>query len=217
MLVREGDPYTVLTSPPKAYNDDADDAAAVSKSRTEMVGTTVETNSKTFSVTKVDTKKIHLVDENGRELSVTIDDDEDIPKQLRLGLFAKTLDWKRQAIPIRTEEEGVPYWFGKAMGKARQATQWDASKSGGEIDEGWLVIPIQWYELVSGKTGVYYLSKNKHLLNLSHTLLCPNSIELVPDGKKTKPTYTVKADDHDMLLRYIAAEKSAHSSSSKLR
>jgi hypothetical protein len=77
MLVREGDPYTVLTSPPKATHDDADDAPAVSKSRTEMVGTTVETNSKTFSVTKVDTKKVFLVDENGRELSVTIDDDEE--------------------------------------------------------------------------------------------------------------------------------------------
>jgi hypothetical protein len=54
-------------------------------------------------VTKVDTKKIFLTAEDGRELSVTIDDDEDIPKQLRLGLFAKTLDWKRQAIPKRTE------------------------------------------------------------------------------------------------------------------
>ena len=149
-------------------------------------------------------------------MSVTIDDDEDIPKQLRLNLFAKTFDWKRQAIPVRTEEEGVPYWVGKAMGKARQATAWDASQSGGEIDEGWLVIPIQWYELVQGKTGVYYLSKNKHLLNLHHILFCPNSIELVPT-KKTKPNFTVKADDHDMLLRYIAAEKSAQSSSSKQR
>jgi hypothetical protein len=70
--------------------------------------------------------------------------------------------------------------------------------------------------LVQGQTGVYYLSKNKHLLNLHHILFCPNSIELVPT-KKTKPNFTVKADDHDMLLRYIAAEKVAHSSSSKLR
>jgi hypothetical protein len=218
MLVRDGEPYTVLTSPPKATNDDDDDdKPPVSTARTAMVGQTYELNSKRFSVVKVDTKKIHLVDENGKEFNIIVDDDDDAPKQLRLTLFAKTFDWKRHAIPIRTHEEGEPYFLGKALGKARHATAWDSSKSGGEIDEGWLVIPIQWYELVSGKTGVYYLSKNKHLLNLSHTLLCPNSIELVPDGKKTKPTYTVKADDHDMLLRYIAAEKSAHSSSSKLR
>ena len=172
----------------------------------EMVGSTLELNSKKYSVTKVDSKKIFLTAEDGRELSVTVDDDEDAPKQLRVGLFAKTLDWKRQAIPIRTEEEGVPYWLGKAMGKARQATAWDASKSGGEIDEGWLVIPIQWYELVSGKTDVYHLTKNKHLLNLHHILFCPNSIELVPT-KKTKPNFSVKADDHDMLLRYIASGK----------
>ena len=172
MLVREGDPYTVLTSPPKATRDDADDAPAVSKSRTEMVGATVELNSKRFSVVKVDTKKFHLVDENGKEFNIIVDDDDDAPKQLRLNLFAKTFDWKRHTIPIRTHEEGEPYFLGKALGKARQATAWDSSKSGGEIDEGWLVIPIQWYELVSGKTDVYHLTKNKHLLNLSHTILC---------------------------------------------
>ena len=108
MLVREGDPYTVLTSPPKATHDDADDAPPTSKTRTEMVGTTVETNSHSYSVTKVDSKKIFLTAEDGRELSVTVDDDEDAPKQLRVGLFAKTLDWKRQAIPALKLPPVVP-------------------------------------------------------------------------------------------------------------
>ena len=61
-----------------------------------------------------------------------------------------------------------------------------------------------------------YTSKNKHLLDLHHILFCPNCIELVPK-KKTKPNFTVKADDHDMLLRYITAEKLAYISSSNLR
>jgi hypothetical protein len=176
----------------------------------------VRSTNSTQNAFQSSTKKIHLVDENGKEFNIIVDDDDDAPKQLRLNLFAKTFDWKRHAIPIRTHEEGEPYFLGKAIGKARQATAWDSSKSGGEIDAGWLVIPIQWYELVQGQTGVYYLSKNKHLLNLHHILFCPNSIELVPT-KKTKPNFTVKADDHDMLLRYIAAEKSAHISSSKQR
>ena len=109
MLVREGEPYTVLTTPPKANNDDTDDdEPPVSTTRTAMVGQIYELNSKRFSVVKVDTKKIHLVDENGKEFNIIVDDDDDAPKQLRLNLFAKTFDWKRQAIPVRTEEEGVP-------------------------------------------------------------------------------------------------------------
>jgi hypothetical protein len=62
MLVREGEPYTVLTSPPKATNDDDDDddEPPVSTARTAMVGQIYELNSKRFSVVKVkvDTKKI---------------------------------------------------------------------------------------------------------------------------------------------------------------
>ena len=71
-----------------------------------------------------------------------------------------------------------------------------------------MVIPIQWYEPVQGQTGVYYLSKNKHLLNLHHILFCPNSIELVPT-KKTKPNFSAKADDHDML-QSVTSHKNNH-------
>ena len=148
-------------------------------------------------------------DELGNEISIAIDDDEttdDASKQLAVNLFAKTLDWKRCAIPIRTEEDNAPFWLGKAIGKPRQATEWDASKSGGEIDEGWLVIPMLWYDALPGKSQTYSLTKNKHLLNLQHVLFAPDSIELVPD-KKTKPTFTLKKEDHDMLTAFLAAEK----------
>ena len=84
-----------------------------------MVGQIYELNSKRFSVAKVDTKKIHVVDENGKEFNIIVDDDDDAPKQLRLNLFAKTFDWKRHAIPIRTHEEGEPYFLGKALGEGK--------------------------------------------------------------------------------------------------
>ena len=135
---------------------------------------------------------LQIVKQNtGRDYSIAIGDadEEDASHVLRLNLFAKTFEWKRYTLPIRTEEEGAPYWFGKALGKPRKATQWDSSKSGGEIDEGWLVIPILWYESLPGqarcRAGVYCLTKNKHLLNLQHVLFAPRSVELVPTQKRT--------------------------------
>ena len=206
MLIRKGDKTKELTSPPKAARDEA--APVISEDRMALVGTSYDMNSHKYSVSEVDSKRILLADESGRDYSIAIGDadEEDASHVLRLNLFAKTFEWKRYTLPIRTEEEGAPYWFGKALGKPRKATQWDSSKSGGEIDEGWLVIPILWYESLPGQAGVYSLTKNKHLLNLQHVLFAPRSVELVPT-RKTKPNFTVMKEDHDMLLKYIASAR----------
>ena len=167
-------------------------------------GRSLKSHRKSFPSSR--SKKKRLTIQDGDQTFHVAIDDEDAPKLLPLILFVKTFDWKRYAIPIRTEEAGVPYWFGKAIGKPKRATPWDVSKSGGDIEEGWWVIPIQWYESVKSKEGTYYLSKNRHMLDMRSVHLAPQGITLIEHAmdKKTKH-YTVKKEDHEMLMEFIAS------------
>ena len=87
-----------------------------------------------------------------------------------------------------------------------RGTPWDVSKSGGDIEEGWWVIPIQWYESAKSKDSTYYLSKNRHMLDMRSVHLAPQGIPLIehPVDKTTKH-YTVKKEDHEMLMEFIAS------------
>ena len=206
MLVRKGDSYTELTQPPKQV---VEEKPLVSAARLALTGASFHQNSKIFKVVRVDSKRVVCADELGNEISIAIDDDEttdDASKQLAVNLFAKTLDWKRCAIPIRTEEDGAPFWLGKAIGKPRQATQWDASKSGGEIDEGWLVIPMLWYDALPGKSQTYSITKNK----ISSTY---STFSSLPTASNSSPTRRPSPRSHSrrktttMLTAFLAAEK----------
>jgi hypothetical protein len=139
------------------------------------------------------------------------DDDKALKEQLRLNLFVKTFDWKSHAIPVRTEEGSEPFWLGKPLSKPKHATADDAKRSGGEVEAGWWVMPICWYDTAKGKPATYNLTNLKHLLNLQHTLFVPRSVDLVPDKetKSTKATtcFTLKADDRQMLLNYLKNER----------
>ncbi len=58
---------------------------------------------------------------------------------------------------------------------------------------------IQWYESVKNEDSTYYLSKNRHMLDMRSVNLAPQGITLIehPVDKTTKH-YTVKKEDHDM-------------------
>ena len=116
MLIRAGEPYTELTSEPKAIEKQA---PPISHIMASQKGKIFKIASKILSVVEVEQKRLKIQD-GDQTFHVAIDD-EDAPKLLPLILFVKTFDWKRYAIPIRTEEAGVPYWFGKAIGKPKRA------------------------------------------------------------------------------------------------
>jgi hypothetical protein len=170
-------------------------------------------NDNEYLVSEVDTLRCLLTDSNENVLSGSPEDGKftkDLEEQLRLNLFVKTFDYKSHAVPVRTEEGSEPFWLGKPLSKPKHATADDAKRSGGEVEAGWWVMPICWYDTVKGKPATYNLTNLKHLLNLQHTLFVPRSFDLVPDKqtKSTKATtYSLKADDRQMLLNYLKNER----------
>ncbi len=68
---------------------------------------------------------------------------------------------------------------------------------------------VRVYESAENREGTYYLSKNRHsMLDMRsvHHLVAPQGITLIehPVDKTTKH-YTVKKEDHDMLIEFIAS------------
>ncbi len=181
-----------------------------------LIGMKFTMNDHEYIVSAVDTLRCVMTDSSKNILSIPLQDDPEddekvLIKQLRLCLFVKTFDWKSHAIPVRTEDGEEPFWLAKPLSKPKHATADDAKRSGGEVEPGWWVMPICWYDSAKGTPSTYNLTNMKHLLNLQHTLFVPSNIDLVPDNQ-TKPTkttkYTLKADDRQMLLNFVKNERS---------
>lgn len=74
------------------------------------------------------------------------------------------------AVRVARDERGLelgrPYWLARVLGPAFAAPT-EMLHAGIEIEEGWLVVEMQWYELHDEERHAYKLNTSKRLLNVN--------------------------------------------------
>ena len=118
-------------------------------------------------------------------------------------LIAVRVDRPAVAASADAASANDPFWLAMPTGAAFAAPE-NLAHSSDMFEEGWLIVPIKWYNLVPGTTRAYTLLPERVLLVVSTTVRLSGLTFTKAPTKGPKGQHILAAHDHRMIVENLS-------------